>query len=98
MFIAVSASRLRVHFGIDLLSVSTAHRGGPGVGTSSANREPHAYGERLGEEGVHRDGVERPRAAQRPREGPAPLGETQAFDIGVHPRTSTWIPTPRVRD
>ncbi len=63
-----------------------------------ANREPITSPNELREKGVHRGGVERARGAQRPREGPAPLGETQTPEIGVQPRTTTGMPTPQVRN
>lgn len=70
----------------------------PGVGYVLSELRTSLVSEKQGEKGVHRGGVERARRAQRPREGPAPLGETQTSDIGMHPRTPTWMPTPRVRD
>ena len=48
------------------------------------------------EQCVQGPGVERPRDAQRPGERRPALRAVQAARLGVHPRTSTGLPTPRV--
>ncbi len=76
MSIAVRASRLRVHFGIDLLSALTEPGAVPDVGYVPSELRTSHVSARLREKGMYRSGVERARAAQRPQEGPAPLGQT----------------------
>ena len=97
MSIVVRASRLRVHFGIDLLSASD-HAPGRSrtrhVRRRAGDLLPSPNG--LREEGVHRSGVELNPGAQCPREGPAPLGQTQAPQIGVQPCAPAGMPSPRV--
>jgi len=50
------------------------------------------------EKGAYRGGVELTRGAQRSRESPAPLGQTQASEIGMHPCAPTGMPSPRIGD
>jgi hypothetical protein len=97
MSIAVRASRLRVHFGIDLLSASD-HAPGRSrtrhVRRRAGDLLPSPNG--LREKSVHRSGVELNPGAQRPREGPAPLGQAQAPEIGMQPCAPAGMPSPRV--
>jgi len=41
-------------------------------------------------------GVERPRDAQRPGKRPPPLGLRQAVQIGMDPRSPTWLSPPKI--
>ena len=50
----------------------------------------------LREKGVDRSGVELNPGTQRPREGPAPLGQAQTSEIGMQPCAPAGMPSPRV--
>jgi hypothetical protein len=75
MSIAVRASRLRVH-SESTCSFALTRTGTVPGGEIPSEPEIISVSGPLREKRVHRSSIERTRVAQRPRERPAPLGQT----------------------